>query len=217
MQVIGVLKEKRDGEQMNGAGLYVPQTTFASKIDSNPNTTSFKILVAAGQDPLGIEKQVRHRLKSLHGVEDFGIWNGDTLFRSFQDAMAIIAFVFTGVGAIALLVGGVGVMNIMLVSVSERTCEIGIRMAVGARQSDVRMQFLIESVMLCCLGGLAGLALSWLAAQGANAMQAYVTIEISVKAVALAFGVSSSIGLLFGTLPAQRAALLSPVEALSRE
>ena len=217
VQVIGVLKEKRDGERMNGAGLYVPQTTFASKIDSDPNTTSFKIVVAAGQDPLGIEKQVHHRLKSLHGVEDFGIWNGDKLFRSFQDTMAIIAFVFTGVGAIALLVGGVGVMNIMLVSVSERTCEIGIRMAVGARQSDVRMQFLIESVMLCCLGGLAGLALSWLAAQGANAMQTYVTIEISGKAVALAFGVSSSIGLLFGTLPAQRAALLSPVEALSRE
>jgi macrolide transport system ATP-binding/permease protein len=217
VRVIGVLKEKRSGEQMNGAGLYVPQTTFASKIDSDPNTSSFKILVAAGQDPLDIEKQVRHRLKSLHGVEDFQILNGDKFFRSIQDTMVIISFVFTGVSAIALLVGGVGVMNIMLVSVSERTCEIGIRMAVGARQSDMRMQFLIESVMLCCMGGLAGLVLSWLAAQGANAMQADVTIEISGKAVALAFGVSSFIGLLFGTLPAQRAALLSPVEALSRE
>lgn len=108
-------------------------------------------------------------------------------------------------------------MNIMLVSVSERTREIGIRMAVGARQSDVRMQFLIESVVLCCLGGLAGLVLCWLAAQGANAAQSKITLDISGKAVLLAFGVSSVIGLVFGTLPARRAAALSPVEALSRE
>jgi macrolide transport system ATP-binding/permease protein len=219
VRVIGLLKDKRNGDGMEGrmAGLYVPQSTFVAKIDASPNTQSFRVLVAAGRDPADIEKQVRHRLKALHGVEDFGIWNGDSFFRSFQDTMAIIAFVFTGVGAIALFVGGVGVMNIMLVSVSERTREIGIRMAVGARQSDVRMQFLIESVVLCCLGGLAGLVLCWLGAQGANAGQSKITLDISGKAVLLAFGVSSAIGLIFGTLPARRAAALSPVEALSRE
>jgi macrolide transport system ATP-binding/permease protein len=219
VRVVGVLKEKRDGDGMDGRmpGLYVPLSTYVAKVDASPNTMSFKVLVASGQDPMEVEKQVRHRLKALHGAEDFGIWNGDSFFRSFQDTMSIIAFVFTGVGAIALFVGGVGVMNIMLVSVSERTREIGIRMAVGARQSDVRMQFLIESVVLCCLGGLAGLVLCWLAAQGANAAQSKITLDISGKAVLLAFGVSSAIGLVFGTLPARRAAALSPVEALSRE
>lgn len=218
VRVVGVLKEKRDSDGDNRMpGLFVPLSTYVAKIDASPNTQSFKVLVNSGQDPTEVEKQVRHRLKALHGMEDFGIWNGDSFFRSFQDTMSIIAFVFTGVGAIALFVGGVGVMNIMLVSVSERTREIGIRMAVGARQSDVRMQFLIESVVLCCLGGLAGLVLCWLAAQGANAAQSKITLDISGKAVLLAFGVSSVIGLVFGTLPARRAAALSPVEALSRE
>ena len=127
------------------AGLYVPESTYVAKLDANPNAMSFKVVVEHGQDPAEVEKQIRHRLKALHGAEDFGIWNGDSFFREFQATMAIITAVFTGVGAIALLVGGVGVMNIMLVSVSERTREIGIRMAVGARQSDVRMQFLIEA------------------------------------------------------------------------
>ena len=219
VQVIGILKEKRDGDGDDGrsATLYLPVSTYLSKIDAKPAVSSFRVLVAKGFDPSSIEAQVRHRLKALHGQQDFGLWNGDAMFRQVQQVMGIIAGIFTGVGAIALLVGGVGVMNIMLVSVSERTREIGIRMAVGARQSDVRMQFLIEAVMLCCLGGLAGLGLSWLAAQGANAVQDKVTLDVSGKAVALAFAVSGGIGLLFGTLPARRAAALSPVDALARE
>ncbi|TXH40868.1 MAG: ATP-binding cassette domain-containing protein, partial [Burkholderiaceae bacterium] len=219
VRVVGVLKEKKGGDGMEGraAGLYVPESTYVAKLDANPNAMSFKVVVEHGQDPAEVEKQIRHRLKALHGAEDFGIWNGDSFFREFQATMAIITAVFTGVGAIALLVGGVGVMNIMLVSVSERTREIGIRMAVGARQSDVRMQFLIEAVVLCCMGGLAGLALCWLAAQGANAVQDKIVLDISGKSVLLAFSVSSAIGLIFGTLPAKRAASLSPVEALARE
>ncbi len=219
VQVVGILKEKRDGDGDDGrsASLYLPASTYLSKIDARPTVSSFRVMVGKGQDPSSIEAQVRHRLKALHGQQDFNLWNGDAMFRQVQQVMGIIAAIFTGVGAIALLVGGVGVMNIMLVSVSERTREIGIRMAVGARQSDVRMQFLIEAVMLCCLGGLAGLALSWLAAQGANALQDKVTLDVSGKAVALAFAVSGGIGLLFGTLPARRAAALSPVDALARE
>jgi macrolide transport system ATP-binding/permease protein len=108
-------------------------------------------------------------------------------------------------------------MNIMLVSVSERTREIGIRMAVGARQADVRLQFLIEAVVLCCLGGLVGVTLSWLGAQGINAVQQQLKVNVSWMALAVAFGVSSAIGVLFGTMPARRAAALSPVDALARE
>ncbi len=219
VRVVGVLQEKRDGDGSEGrlAALYVPLSTYVAKIDSGLDTASFKVLIKSGQDPIDVERQVHHRLKALHGAEDFVIWNGDSFFRRFQESMAILAFVFTGVGAIALLVGGVGVMNIMLVSVSERTREIGIRMAVGARQSDVLTQFLVESVVLCGLGGMAGLAFCWLAVQGANALQSTISLEISGTAVLLAFGVSSAVGLVFGTLPARRAAALSPVEALSRE
>jgi macrolide transport system ATP-binding/permease protein len=121
------------------------------------------------------------------------------------------------VGAISLLVGGVGVMNIMLVSVSERTREIGIRMAVGARQADVRVQFLVEAVLLCCLGGLAGVLLSWVGAQVLNHVQPTLHVDVSWAALGVAFGVSSLVGLVFGTLPARRAAALSPVDALARE
>jgi macrolide transport system ATP-binding/permease protein len=111
----------------------------------------------------------------------------------------------------------VGVMNIMLVSVSERTREIGIRMAVGARQADVRLQFLIEAVVLCCLGGMVGVGLSWLGAQGLNAAQQLLQVRVDWLALLVAFAVSSGVGLVFGTVPARRAAALSPVDALARE
>jgi macrolide transport system ATP-binding/permease protein len=90
-------------------------------------------------------------------------------------------------------------------------------MAVGARQSDVRLQFLIEAVVLCCLGGMVGVALSWIGAQGINAVQHQLKVQVSWTALGVAFAVSSAVGLLFGTLPARRAAALSPVDALARE
>jgi macrolide transport system ATP-binding/permease protein len=121
------------------------------------------------------------------------------------------------IAGVSLLVGGIGIMNIMLVSVTERTREIGIRMAVGARQGDVRLQFLIEAIVLCCLGGLVGVFLSWLAAQALNAAQQHLHVVISWAALGVAFAVSSGVGLVFGTLPARRAAALSPVDALARE
>jgi macrolide transport system ATP-binding/permease protein len=109
------------------------------------------------------------------------------------------------------------VMNIMLVSVSERTREIGIRMAVGARQSDIRNQFLIEAVVLCCAGGLAGVGMSAAVLATINQVQQMVSLRLGLDAVALAVAASSVVGLLFGTLPARRAARLNPVDALARE
>jgi macrolide transport system ATP-binding/permease protein len=178
---------------------------------------AFAINLEKGANPQQVLEQARHRLRALRGSLDFGQFVGDEEFKKFQNFNAGFAALLAGVGAIALIVGGVGVMNIMLVSVSERTREIGIRMAVGARQADVRLQFLIEAVVLCCLGGLVGVGLSWLGAQGLNAVQQLLQVRVDWLALLVAFAVSSGVGLVFGTVPARRAAALSPVDALARE
>jgi len=197
--------------------LYIPHTTFSRKLDARPDVDNFDVLLDLTVPPQQVREQITHRLKALHGREDFGTWNGEEEFRKFQSVTSAMAALFAGVAAISLLVGGVGVMNIMLVSVSERTREIGIRMAVGARQGDVRLQFLIEAIVLCILGGLVGVFLSWLAAQAVNAAQQHLHVDVSWAALGVAFAVSSGVGLIFGTLPARRAAALSPVDALARE
>lgn len=197
--------------------LYIPNTTFSRKLDSRSEVDNIDVLLDLTVPPQQVREQINHRLKALHGQEDFSTWNGEEEFLKLQSVTRALAALFAGVAAVSLLVGGVGVMNIMLVSVSERTREIGIRMAVGARQADVRLQFLIEALVLCCLGGLVGVALSWLAAQGVNAAQQQLHVDISWTAVGVAFAVSSAVGLIFGTLPARRAAALSPVDALARE
>lgn len=217
--VVGVVNSDAaliSGENWRGE-LLVPEGTFARKIDARLDYDHFDLLLGPVTPPDRVRAQVVHRLRALHGAEDFSTWNGEEEFRKFTNITASLAAVFAGVAAIALLVGGVGVMNIMLVSVSERTREIGIRMAVGARRRDVLLQFLVEAVMLCCLGGLAGVALSWLLALAFNHAQHQLHVSISWDALLVAFAVSSAVGLLFGTLPARRAAGLSPVDALTRE
>jgi macrolide transport system ATP-binding/permease protein len=197
--------------------VFVPETTFRRKIDARADYDGFDLLLDRVTPPDRVRVQLVHRLRALHGREDFSTWNGEEEFRKFTNITGSLAAVFAGVAAIALLVGGVGVMNIMLVSVSERTREIGIRMAVGARRRDVLLQFLVEAVMLCCLGGLVGVGLSWLLALAFNHVQHQLHVSISWDALLVAFAVSSAVGLLFGTLPARRAAGLSPVDALTRE
>jgi macrolide transport system ATP-binding/permease protein len=220
MTVVGVAGPDTGGFNNfdNGIGqVLLPMTTYVTKLEARPDADIFRVLLDFTVPPARVREQIIHRLKALHGAEDFGTWNDEEEFQKRRNMLGAMAALFAGVGAIALLVGGVGVMNIMLVSVSERTQEIGIRMAVGARQGDVRLQFLIEAVVLCCLGGLVGVALSWLGAQGINAAQQQLKVQVSWTALGVAFAVSSAVGLLFGTLPARRAAALSPVDALARE
>jgi macrolide transport system ATP-binding/permease protein len=216
--IVGVTDSSSQlGFDFGSGRLLVPEQTLARKLDVRSTVESFSVLMDFKLAPQEVERQIRHRLVGLRGQQDFSFWSGNEEFEKLQRFNAGFAALLAGVGAIALLVGGVGVMNIMLVTVSERTREIGIRMAVGARQGDIRLQFLIEAVVLCCLGGLAGVAFSWLAAQGLNAVQQTLQVQVSAAALVLAFVVSSAVGLVFGTLPARRAAALSPVDALARE
>ena len=216
--VIGTVKaDSQLGFDFGNGRAYVPERTFIQRLDSRPTVDAFSVQMDFTQPPEEVLRHIKHRLMALRGAENFSSWSGDSEFRKMQNFSAGFAALFAGVGAIALLVGGVGVMNIMLVSVSERTREIGIRMAVGARQGDVRLQFLIEAVVLCCLGGLVGVAFSWLGAQALNAAQDKLLVSVSWAALGVAFAVSSAVGLVFGTVPARRAAALSPVDALARE
>src|SRR5699024_7139498 len=155
-------------------------------------------------------------LTVLHGKKDFFIFNADTIRETIEETTMTMRILVTSIALISLLVGGIGVMNIMLVSVAERTREIGMRMAVGARQSDVSQQFLIEAVLVCLLGGVLGLSL----ALGLGFIMGQVNtdfpLRFSMSSIILAFFASFLIGIIFGYFPAKRASELAPIEALER-
>ena len=197
--------------------LLIPYSAFAAKLDTRYETREFTVVITHPDKAEDVRGRITERLKSLHGAEDFESWNAASDINALRDVMGVVAMVMGLVAAIALLVGGIGIMNIMLVSVTERTREIGIRMAIGARQSDIRSQFLIESVLLCSAGGSVSLALCVIAAPIANAVQSRIRMEVDLAALVAAFTVSAVVGILSGTWPAKRAAALSPVDALSRE
>jgi putative ABC transport system permease protein len=139
------------------------------------------------------------------------------MVEDFRNLMSVTALVMIVLSSIGLLVGGVGVMNIMLVSVTERTREIGIRKAVGARRSDIVVQFLTEAVVLTGLGGLFGMSLGWLLSLGARLLFPDVPTSVPIWAASLGLTVSVGVGLFFGIWPAAKAARLDPVEALRYE
>ena len=197
--------------------LLIPHNTFAGKLDTRSETRDFTVAIEDAERAEELQRRITERLKSLHGEEDFETWNAASSIVGLRDVMAVLALVLGCVAAIALLVGGIGIMNIMLVSVTERTREIGIRMAIGARQSDIRRQFLVESVLLCGAGGVISLLLCAIAAMIANATQSQLHLQIDLAALVSAFAVSTLVGILSGTWPARRAAALSPVDALARE
>jgi putative ABC transport system permease protein len=153
-----------------------------------------------------------HRI--TNGVPDFSVLNQGTLLQTSSSTNRVFTVLLGAVAAISLLVGGIGVMNIMLVTVTERTREIGIRKAIGATKSDILMQFLVEAVLLSLLGGLVGVAAGLV---GSHFKVVGVTPVVAPYSVFLAFGVAVVVGLFFGIYPANRAASLRPIEALRYE
>ena len=216
--VVGVAKEK---QTMFGSSkmlsVWVPYTTMANRLMGNDYFDSITVRIRDGYNSQEAEQQLTRLLTLRHGKKDFFTYNMDSLVQTAEKTTRTLQLFLILVAVISLVVGGIGVMNIMLVSVTERTREIGIRMAVGARSGDVLQQFLIEAVLVCLVGGALGIALSF--AIGLLVQLAMPGWQISFPPVALlsAFLCSTGIGVVFGYLPARSAARLNPIDALARE
>lgn len=216
--VIGVADEKQG---MFGSSkilrVWLPYTTMAGRVMGQSWLNSITVRVNEGYDSTLAEQQLTRLLNLRHGKKDFFTWNMDSLLKTAERTTHTLQLFLTLVAIISLVVGGIGVMNIMLVSVTERTREIGIRMAVGARASDVLQQFLIEAVLVCLVGGALGVSLSLIIAFTLQLFLPDWGIGFSPLALLMAFICSTLTGVLFGWLPARNAARLDPVDALARE
>lgn len=216
--VIGVAEEK---QSMFGSSkilrAWLPYDTMAGRMMGQSWLNSITVRVNEGYDSAQAEQQLSRLLTLRHGKKDFFTMNMDGLLKTAEKTTRTLQLFLTLVAVISLLVGGIGVMNIMLVSVTERTREIGIRMAVGARAGDVLQQFLIEAVLVCLVGGALGITLSLLIAFLLQLFLPGWEIGFSPLALATAFLCSTATGVIFGWLPASNAARLNPVDALARE
>ncbi|NIA44009.1 MULTISPECIES: macrolide ABC transporter ATP-binding protein/permease MacB [Providencia] len=216
--VIGVLEEKKSAfGSSKSLSIWLPDTTVNSKIINRPYYDSFTVRVKEGYDAKTVEQQLTRLLILRHGKQDIFTFNLDTFVKAAEKTTRTMQLFLTLVAVISLVVGGIGVMNIMLVSVTERTREIGIRMAVGARTSDVMQQFLIEAILVCLMGGLLGIGLSYGISLLAQMALPGWTFSFDPMALVSAFACSTAIGVIFGFLPARNAARLNPIDALARE
>jgi len=221
-RVIGVTQSK-GGSGFNNADdiIYIPVTTEIHFLSGNDYLSEIDI---AGQDAgtlPDVQTAVTNLLLSRHKISnpqnaDFNILNQADIIATATSVTGTFTVLLAAIASISLLVGGIGIMNMMLTIVTERTREIGLRKAIGATESDIGIQFLSESVLLTFLGGAIGILLGWLIAFIVSRFIGTPT-DISLFSVGLAFGVSSGIGIVFGYYPAQRAAKLNPIEALRYE
>ncbi|GAB3498552.1 ABC transporter permease [Curvibacter fontanus] len=229
MKIIGVLASK--GQNSMGQDqddvLMMPISTLRNRIWGGDATSRLKrvgtilVKVREGQSMKGVEESVkdllRQRFKVPSGVEDpFNVRNLTEILQAQEEASRIMTLLLAAVAGISLVIGGIGIMNIMLVSVTERTREIGLRMAVGARPTDILAQFLIEAVTLSLMGGALGVLLGAVATWGVGTLAGW-QVSMSVGAIILAVGFSALVGVFFGFYPARRASCLLPIQALRYE
>lgn len=218
LAVIGVLEYKDSPfVRPDSLNVYLPYTAAMTRLVKQDYLSSIVIRVADGFSTAVAESSIVNLLKSRHGRQDFFIQSSDTIMKSISSATLTFTLLISAIAVISLVVGGIGVMNIMLVSVTERTREIGIRMAVGARQNDIMAQFLIEAVMVCLIGGFAGVVLTFVMAALVQYFFPSVVLSFSAWSVLAAVVTSSAIGIVFGFMPARSASRLDPIEALARE
>jgi putative ABC transport system permease protein len=221
--VVGVLASKGQGAGFGNADeqVLVPIQTARYRIMGGDRVNSIGVLAPSENRIAYTMADIQRILRREHKLrsgrpDDFQIRNQADFLNTVAETTAVFGLLLAGIAAVSLLVGGIGIMNIMLVSVTERTREIGVRKALGATRGNILMQFLIEAVVLCLLGGAVGVAFGWLAAWAMQAKFSWNT-QIAPESVALAFGFSAAVGLLFGVWPARRAARLDPVIALRYE
>jgi macrolide transport system ATP-binding/permease protein len=179
--------------------------------------SSISVRVKDGISNQVAEQSITKLVTQRHGRKDFYTNSSDSIMKTINKTTTTLKLMISAIAVISLIVGGIGVMNIMLVSVTERTHEIGIRMAVGARQEDIMQQFLIESVLVCLLGGMIGIVCSWGVGKVFSFFVSSFAMQFSLMSIVSAFLCSTLIGVIFGFLPARNAARLDPIEALARE
>ncbi len=235
-QVIGVLEAKGGASMAGGFGsqddvVFVPITTAQRRLFGGARgfgvgqRVSTIYVSAASESQVStavaeITAVLRERHKLTYQQDDFTIITQQDILGALTQITTILTAFLGAIAGISLLVGGIGIMNIMLVSVTERTREIGIRKAVGAKRRDILAQFLVEAIVLSVFGGLGGIGLGWLISQAVNQLKIGtppLTTLVSAEAILLAVGFSAAVGLFFGIYPATRAASLNPIDALRYE
>jgi putative ABC transport system permease protein len=222
-RVVGVLSLK-GGQSWGGSQddvVMVPLSTAQRKLMGRTHVNSIAVSAASEREVTAAHEQITELLRQRHRIrpgqdQDFFLFTQQEMASTAAETSKVMTLLLASIAAVSLMVGGIGIMNIMLVSVTERTREIGIRRAIGARKRDILLQFLAESAFLSLAGGALGVALGVGAATAVTQIARWPTM-IQPSAVALAFGFATAIGLFFGYYPALRASGLDPVEALRYE
>ena len=214
--IIGIAKKDEGPFGDTTLSVYLPYTTVTNRLTGDYNLRQIIVSIKNNINSQLAEQAISDILLARRGARDFHMRNSDTILQTIKATTDTMGLLISGVALISLLVGGIGVMNIMLVSVIERTKEIGVRMAIGAKGHNIMLQFLIEAVLLCALGGAVGVALAFAIGWLIN-LSGIVSMIFSLSSVLVAFGISSAIGIIFGYMPAKSASRLNPIDALQRE
>lgn len=216
--IVGVLEEEDTtiGSTSDRLEAYIPFTSLTRLVDNVLYVTSFYAASADEESMDGAEASLTEKLLARFGQDEeaFTIVNQSTLMETMSSVTDTLALMLGGIAAISLVVGGIGIMNIMLVSVTERTKEIGIRKAIGAGRGSIMMQFMLEALMLSLMGCAVGIGLSWAVLQIAGRLVSDMTFTISLPVVGVAVLFSATIGMIFGIYPANKAAGKHPIDAL---
>ncbi|WLF84636.1 MacB family efflux pump subunit [Moraxella sp. ZY210820] len=219
VRIVGVLQaEKKSMMSSDSLTVYLPYSTVMSRILGQAHVRNIVVRIKDEYPSAVAENAILALLEQRHNAQDVFTQNADSIREMVEETTQTMTLLVSAIAVISLVVGGIGVMNIMLVSVTERTQEIGVRMAVGARQSDILQQFLIEAVLVCLIGGILGVLFAFAVGQVFNTMAGgEFMMAYSTTSIISAFICSSLIGIIFGFLPANNASKLDPVVALSRE
>lgn len=216
--VIGVTASKKSAfGDMKNLNVWVPYTTASGRLFGQRHLDSITVRVRDGQPSDAAERSLTKLMLQRHGRKDFFTYNMDSVVKTVEKTGQSLTLLLSLIAVISLVVGGIGVMNIMLVSVTERTREIGIRMAVGARQTDIMQQFLVEAVTVCLMGGAIGIVLSFGMSFVFSLFVDQWKMVFSAASIASAFLCSTLIGVVFGFMPARNASRLDPIDALARD
>ncbi|UNE54072.1 MacB family efflux pump subunit [Bartonella machadoae] len=217
VRILGVIDPQHMGGSSNTLQVYLPYTTVQTRFLGTTQVRAITVKIADDVDSHLAEAMVKRFLTMRHGGEDFFIRSSEFFRERIMESTHILTLLVSSIAAISLIVGGIGVMNIMLVTVSERINEIGVRMAVGARQSDILQQFLIEAILVCVIGGGLGILFGLSVGGLFLLFKAPIHLVYTIDSVILSLTFSTLIGICFGFSPARQASRLDPVVALSRD